>query len=206
MKLIGAGFGRTGTKSLQTALEQLGYGPCYHMIEVLNREKNPDHLYIWDEAGQGKDINWKSLFQNYQSTVDWPASAFYQELMKAFPDAKVLLSVRDPEAWHKSAMSTIFSGTGIVKDEAEIFQRMVGNIILGKVFHGDYTDKQQAISVFLKHIEQVKQIVPSEKLLVYDVREGWEPLCHFLNVPIPNTLFPRENSTEDFQARFKTTS
>lgn len=201
MKLIGAGFGRTGTKSLKIALEMLGYGPCYHMVEVFDREKNPDHLRIWDELGRGKPVDWQSLFQNYQSTVDWPACTYYRELMTAFPQAKVLLSVRDPERWHESAMSTIFNLHLNRTDIDETFQRMVNNIVFEKTFQQRQTDRDYAISIFLRHIEEVKRDVPPEKLLVYNIREGWEPLCRFLDAPVPEVPFPKENTTEEFQAR-----
>jgi Sulfotransferase domain len=206
MKLIGAGFGRTGTKSLKSALELLGYGPCYHMAEVLNQEKNPDHLRLWDEAGQGKAIDWKALFQAYQSTVDWPSTCFYRELMDVFPEAKVLLSIRDPESWHKSAMSTIFVRHTIPGVDMDMFYRMVDNLILNGTFHGRYSDRDYATSIFLNHIEQVKQTVPGDRLLVYEVREGWQPLCQFLQVPIPDMPFPRENSTEEWEARLNRTT
>lgn len=202
MLLIGAGFGRTGTKSLKTALEILGYGPCYHMIEVLEQQKNPDHLRIWDEAGQGKPVDWTRLFQNYQATVDWPGAAFYQQLLDVFPSAKVLLSVRDPQRWYESAIATIFRPRPINSLDDETFQRMVTNIILTGTFQGRFSDRDYAISVFVRHIEQVKRVVPSEQLLVYDVRSGWEPLCHFLHVPLPNLSFPKENSTQEWQEKF----
>lgn len=202
MKLIGAGFGRTGTMSLKVALEILGYGPCYHMMEVFNHQKNPNHLKIWDEAGQGKPVNWQELFKNYQSAVDWPASAFYRELMDVFPSAKVLLSVRDPQSWYESAMATIFRPHKNV-NEAEIktFERMTNNIIFKGIFQGRQTEREYAISVFLNNIEQVKQDVPPERLLVYEVRQGWEPLCQFLQVSVPDVPFPKTNSTEDFLER-----
>lgn len=200
MKLIGAGFGRTGTMSIKAALEMLGYGPCYHMIEVLDRQKNPDHLQRWDAAGQGQPVDWVHLFQDYQSTVGWPAAAFYRELMAAFPQAKVLLSVRDPDRWHESAMSTIFRPLEIEGVDMERFRRMTDNIIFKGTFQGQHTDHDRAVAVFQHHIEQVKQTVPPERLLVFDVREGWEPLCRFLEVPVPQAPFPKHNTTADFQA------
>ena len=202
MKLIGAGFGRTGTKSLKTALEQIGYGPCYHMAEVFNQDKNPDHLYRWHDISQGKSVDWQDLFHAYQATVDWPAATFYRELMAVFPEAKVLLSVRDPDRWYQSAMSTIFVRHDISGVDMTVFRQMTDNIIFNGTFQGRYNDRNYAISVFLNHIEQVKQTVPGDRLLVYDVRQGWEPLCRFLEIPVPETPFPRENTTEDWNERF----
>src|SRR5205823_4535388 len=105
LKIIGAGFGRTGTMSLKVALEELGFSPCYHMIEVFER---PADIAVWEGAAVGKPIDWEALFAGYQATVDWPACIFYKELMQVYPDAKVLLTVRNPENWYESANSTIF--------------------------------------------------------------------------------------------------
>jgi hypothetical protein len=205
MRLIGAGFGRTGTKSLQAALEELGLKPCYHMTEVF---QNPTHMELWTDAAEGRPVDWKRLFQGYEATVDWPACAFYKELMEAFPDAKVLLSVRDPEKWYESAFNTIygiahrfpFSVLKHVIPAARRMSRMVNGIIWKGTFQGRFEDKQYAIEVFNKHIEDVKKHVPADRLLVYEVKEGWEPLCRFLGVPVPQDKpFPRLNDTADFQ-------
>lgn len=105
LKIIGAGVGRTGTLSLKVALEELGYGPCYHMSELL---KTPQHLALWEAASRDEPIDWNAIFASYQSAVDWPVCSFYEELMQAYPQAKVILTVRDPESWYESASSTIF--------------------------------------------------------------------------------------------------
>lgn len=106
MKVIGAGFGRTGTMSLKAALEELGYGPCYHMTDVF---EHPEHIRMWEAATRGEPVDWDELFAGYQATVDWPGAAFYRELMEVFPDAKVLLSLRDPEKWYESTRNTIYA-------------------------------------------------------------------------------------------------
>ncbi len=218
LKIIGAGFGRTGTLSLKAALEELGFGPCYHMVEVL---KKPSSLSYWVAAVQGKAVNWDEVFQGYQSTVDWPGCSFYKELMEVYPEAKVLLSVRDPEKWYESAANTIYKmttaspearraamgrilpqgGGGVPPTDVD-FQQMgtLVGFIWGTVFDGKFEDRAHAIQVFNQHIEQVKRDVPPEKLLVYDVREGWEPLCAFLGVSVPKNPFPALNSRENFQA------
>lgn len=218
LKVIGAGFGRTGTLSLKAALEELGFGPCYHMVEVLTR---PTNLPYWVAAMQGKAVDWHEVFQGYQATVDWPACAFYKELMQVYPDAKVLLSVRDPEKWYESTANTIYKigkaspearraamekiapQGGAVLPAEDVDMRQMGvvtNYIWEKTFHGKFEDRAYAIQIFNQHIEQVKRDVPSEKLLVYDVREGWEPLCSFLEVAVPSTPFPALNSRENFSA------
>ena len=208
MKVIGAGFGRTGTLSLKAALEELGFGPCYHMVEVM---RHTAHAKVWAERGEGRPVDWKALFNGYQATVDWPACTYYQELMKVFPDAKVLLSVRDPEKWYESVRNTIFQARQFMQKSwarflmpgAKIRSRMMDSIIWDGTFSGRLEDRQYAIEVFNRHIEEVKRYVPPERLLVFDVKEGWEPLCRFLGVPVPNKPFPRLNDTVTFQQRIK---
>jgi len=199
IKLIGAGFGRTGTTSIKAALEELGFDPCYHMIEVLT---DPSQVAIWQAAISGKPVDWSTLFADYQATVDWPGCTFYQELLATYPEAKVLLTVRDPEKWYDSTAKTIYSlprssTMRIVKLFVPHFRRfyaMNEQLIWQGTFGGRFEDRQHAIAIFQAHIEAVKQTVPADKLLVYDVREGWEPLCKFLGVPVPEGKpFPRLN-------------
>jgi hypothetical protein len=200
MRLIGAGFGRTGTFSLKTALEQLGFDPCYHMAEVFDK---PRHNALWRMAAAGQPVDWDELFAGYQAAVDWPACAFYAQLMEYAPDAPVLLSVRDPEQWYTSVMNTIYQRTGPAPVEDEHGQ-MIRALIWENTFHGRFEDKPYAISIFERHIAEVKARVPAGRLLVYNVQEGWEPLCRFLGVPVPaDTPFPRLNDTREFQARVR---
>jgi hypothetical protein len=204
IKVIGAGFGRTGTASLKAALEKLGFDKCYHMIEVF---QNPAHAQAWIDASQGRPVDWDALFKGYQATVDWPGAAFYQELMRRYPDAKVLLSVRDPERWYQSALDTIYgvarpSHRSWINRLIPLFGRMnrlLEGIVWGGTFQGRFEDKQYAIDTFNRHNEEVMRVVPPERLLVYDVKEGWEPLCRFLGVPVPKESFPHLNDTATFQ-------
>lgn len=205
MKVIGAGFGRTGTLSLKLALEQLGFDPCYHMREVVM--KNRAHAPLFTAAAQGKPVDWKAVFVKYQATVDWPGCTFYKQLMEVYPDAKVLLSVRDSAKWYESAFNTIFqvSKNGFPRWMRVFFPglggmgEMVQALIWQGTFGGRFTDRDYAIEVFNRHNEEVKRTVPPERLLVYDVKEGWEPLCRFLQVPVPkDTPFPRLNDTATF--------
>lgn len=204
MRLIGAGFGRTGTTSLKAALEELGLRRCYHMTEVF---ENPWHVPLWTAANEGRPVDWKRLFQGYEATVDWPACTFYKELMEAFPDAKVLLSVRDPEKWYESTYNTIYSGPrrfpiSVLKKvipPVRKMSRMADGIVWERTFKGRFEDKPFALEVFRQHIEDVKKHVPADRLLVYEVKEGWEPLSRFLGVEVPNKPFPRLNDTADFQ-------
>ncbi|MCL4860757.1 MAG: hypothetical protein KJZ93_15180 [Caldilineaceae bacterium] len=201
IQLIGAGFGRTGTTSIKAALEELGFGPCYHMIEVLT---HPAHVPVWSGALGGRTVDWRTFLAHYGAIVDWPGCTFYQELMAVYPEAKVLLTVREPEVWYESTRNTIYRlpRSPVMRTlrffvpHLRHFFRMNDQFIWQGAFSGNFEDRQQAIATFQAHIEAVKQAVPAERLLVYDVRDGWEPLCAFLNVPAPQGKpFPRLNDT-----------
>ena len=205
IKVIGAGFGRTGTASLKGALEELGFSKCYHMQEVF---AHPQHVPVWQAAADGQKVDWDALFEGFQATVDWPGCTFYQELMEHYPDAKVLLSVRDPDAWYKSASETIyqmsqrgFPALLVLRFVPRLrrFVKMVTRLIWQDTFHDRFSDRAYAISVFNEHIAEVKRTVPPEKLLVFEVKEGWEPLCRFLEVPVPDKPFPRLNDSAAFR-------
>ena len=203
IKVIGAGFGRTGTTSLKAALEHLGFGRCYHMIEVL---KKPSAAQLWQDAIDGKAVDWAHVFEGYQATVDWPGCTFYQELMEVYPDAKVLLTVRDPERWHQSAFDTIYRGRSafvlrflrLISPAARHTYKMVEHIWAG-TFDNRFDDKAFAIDRFNRHNEAVKAYVPADRLLVFDVKEGWEPLCNFLEVDVPDRPFPHLNDKRVMQ-------
>jgi hypothetical protein len=211
LKIIGAGFGRTGTYSLKAALEMLGFGPCYHMVEAF---AHPQHIEQWEAAGKGQAIDWRQIFAGYQSCTDWPACTFYTQLMQAYPEAKVLLSVRDPESWYESARSTIYpsshhshhiaandAGSPPLPPGVRESLRMINDVIWDQTFDDKFTDKAYAIEVFNRHNEEVKQRVPAKKLLVYSVKEGWEPLCSFLGVAVPDQPFPHLNDRDSFIQR-----
>lgn len=208
MKIIGASFGRTGTLSLKYAIEKLGLGPCYHMEEVL---RHPTHVARWQAVFDGEPPNWEKLFGKFQSTVDWPGCRFYQELMEAYPEAKVILTVRDPDRWYQSAYETIFNYGNPQLPILRYFfppmlrfMRMIDASIWDGTFNGRFADKAYAISLYNSHIEEVKRHVPAERLLVYSVKEGWEPLCEFLGVPVPtNAPFPHVNSRASMQRRLR---
>jgi hypothetical protein len=204
LRVIGAGFGRTGTYSLKAALDAIGFGPTYHMSEVF---EHPEHMPIWQAAGEGKPVDWDRLFNGYQSAVDWPASAFYRQLMDVYPDSKVILTVRDAERWHESGRNTIFpkaesEGDDDASPEQREHGRLVQTIIWDGIFGGRVLDRDHAIEIFRAHIQTVKTEVPPNRLLVFDVKDGWEPLCSFLDVPVPTGQeFPRLNDTAAFQER-----
>ena len=192
LKVIGAGFGRTGTMSLKAALEQLGFGPCYHMVECLPR--GPEHWQKWIDAASG-NADWDSIFAGFESTVDFPSCSSYKALAAHYPDAKVVLTVRDPERWFESTQETIFEPHWIEylrKAEMGKFIQSTINDYLQDRMH----DKEHLIRRFREHIEDVQNSIPASRLLVFEVKEGWGPLCEFLERPVPDTDFPFINDTE----------
>jgi hypothetical protein len=202
LKVVGAGFGRTGTLSLKNALEKIGFGPCYHMMEVFPR---PEHVPMWHKLAFTGQMDWDLVFRDFQATVDWPAARWWREIAAHYPEAKVLLSVRDPEAWYKSMTDTIYQPMKHpvpdgVPELMRLQNEMVRRAILSETFDNRFEDKAHAIGVFNRHILEVREAIAPERLLVFDVREGWEPLCRFLGVPVPSEPFPRLNDTASTQA------
>jgi hypothetical protein len=212
MKLIGAGLPRTATTTQMYALENLGFGPCYHMRDLL--ADLPAGLPLWQAAFAGNP-DWKRIFGPAQSTVDWPSARYYRELMDVYPDAKVLLSVRDGDAWLKSMRETVwgmFHGDSVIhhvsaaravldplwRDYVELMRAMNWDAETG-VLAGDTYSDEGLIAIMDRWNDTVKQIVPGERLLVWDPREGWEPLCAFLEVDIPDEPLPRLNDTRSFR-------
>ena len=202
INVVGAGFGRTGTLSLKMALEQLGFEKCYHMMEVGN---HPDHLQLWTDAHKGVSIDWNYLFDGYQSSVDWPSCNLWREQAAHFPDAKILLSLRDPDSWYDSVMNTIYPSSSALVDSEDDNLRTFGNwamdTIWKPIFDNKMEDRAHVIEVFNRHNQSVIDEVPADRLLVFEARNGWKPLCDFLEVPIPGTDYPRVNTTEQFQNR-----
>ncbi|MFP6747858.1 MAG: sulfotransferase [Alphaproteobacteria bacterium] len=202
IKVIGAGFGRTGTLSMKGALEHLGLGPCYHMLEVLNR---PEYADAWHDAAQGGAADWDAIFRGYQATVDWPACHFWEPLAAHYPEAKVILTVRDEEAWWQSMSKTIlrnFQDDDETLDPARLrMRRMTRNLIVEGVFGGILDDRGHVLAAYRRNIEQVTARLPKERLLVFDVAQGWEPLCEFLELPVPCEPFPLTNTTQEFLQR-----
>ena len=195
LKVIGAGFPRTATWSQKLALEQLGFGPCYHMSEAL---EHPDHWGLWQTAAAGGPVDWDAIFSGWASTTDAPGCHFYQELAAYYPDAKVVLSVRDPEKWFASTQNTILSG------DVAGFHGARGSIgmveAVGWGTDPRLRDKTWMLDRYHRHNEEVKRAIPAGRLLVYNVADGWAPLCAFLGRPIPEASFPQVNSTDEFRA------
>ena len=203
LKVIGAGFGRTGTLSLKHALERLGLGPCYHMAEVA---AHPEHVDLWRRAWRGEDP-WGEIFADYHAAVDWPAAAFWPRLMDHYPDAFVLLSLRDGRSWFKSATDTIFRSMreGLASGDATLQERllMAKEIIVDGTFDGDLADRDAAIAAYEANVARVRATVPQDRLIEFDARDGWPPLCAALGVPIPDEPYPRVNTTEEFFERWR---
>jgi hypothetical protein len=199
IKIVGAGFGRTGTLSLKAALEKLGFDKCYHMLEVGQHE---GHMEAWRDLARGNTVDWDELFAGYQASVDWPSCNFWEEQLEHFPQAKVILSRRDPEGWYKSVMNTIypFSAAGRDSEDPAIRERvkMVFEVIWDGVFDGRMDDREHVIGVYLAHNQRVIDSVPADRLLVFEAVSGWAPLCEFLECPVPDEDYPRTNASADF--------
>lgn len=202
LKVIGAGFGRTGTLSLKLALEKLGFDKCYHMMEVFG---HPDHVEQWRRANRGETVDWNALYTGYQSTVDWPSCNFYETHMRLYPDARVILSERDPEKWYESVMNTIYPSSKAARDSGDPAMKpwtdMAFELIWDGLFGGRMDDKDHVIGVYLAHNQRVRAVVPANRLLVFEASQGWEPLCAFLGRTVPDEPYPKVNSTEEFLAR-----
>jgi sulfotransferase family protein len=194
LRVVGSGLGRTGTKSMQTALNTLGFGPCHHMVEVF---MHPESMALWIEAGAGRP-DWDAIFKGYQSMVDYPGAAYWRQLAAYYPDAKILHTVRDPDKWFESTQATIFApGSPALSGGpmAAFFNSFAVS------FREHIHDRAFMIHYFRRHTEEVKALIPANRLLIYEVGEGWERLCAFLEVPVPAEPYPSENSRSDFISR-----
>jgi hypothetical protein len=197
LKVIGAGLGRTGTLSLKFALDYLGFGPCHHMAEVW--VNFADQLPKWLDVVNGKP-DWDAVFDGYQSAVDYPACTYWRELADLYPDAKIILSLRDPESWFSSVNSTIFSPTMLAGLAREPLKTFFEGAVIGD-FGDRIGDRDFMVDYFRRHNEAVIASAPKDRLLVFEAKQGWEPLCAFLGVPVPDVPYPRVNSREEMLER-----
>lgn len=216
MQVIGAGFGRTGTMSLKVALEELGAGPCLHSLEWLAQSSParsdaqgelvaagaPSH---WQRLAEGRSIDWRTALAGWGSVLDWVGARFYGEMLDAWPGAKVVLSVRDPHEWYESCNESLHATRELAGSPrahaSHAVLDAVEDAIWRDIFGGRFRERAHAIAVFERHRTQVIERVPTERLLIYDIRDGWEPLCRFLDVPVPDTPFPHLNSRAAFWTR-----
>ena len=199
LAVVGAGFGRTGTLSLRAALATLGFAPCYHMLEVARR---PEHAGTWARAARGAQVDWRTFLAGYAAAVDWPAAAFWRELASVFPQARVILTVRDGPAWYASFRDTIVKHMGGLAPTQGSPLRAVYDLtrelILDGVFGGRAADEQYSRAIFDAHNRCVVETIATSRLLVFDLAAGWEPLCAFLERPVPQEPFPRLNTRATF--------
>ena len=192
LQVIGAGFGRTGTMSLKAALEQLGFGPCYHMVEGMPR--GPAHWKLWEDAVAG-NADWDAIFDGFSSGVDFPVCSSYGALAEAFPDSKVILTTRDPQKWFDSTQDTIFAPHWMEYLREGDLGRFV-HATINDHFDDRMHDRDHLIARFHEHNEEVRARIPAERLLEFEVGQGWEPLCAFLGVPVPEGDFPFINDAD----------
>jgi hypothetical protein len=214
LRVIGAGLGRTGTDSVKAALDLLGFGPCHHMKELFT---NPSSIRGWLRAAEEGRPDWGQLLGGYQSTVDWPSVFFWRELVDAYPSAKVLLTVRDPQSWYDSVAETLyrsryatvdamppeirerFAATPALWDQPRLAERTIWQ----GTFRGRFTDRAYTLEVYRSHVAAVRDRVPADMILEFDVRDGWAPLCAFLGVSVPAEPFPRLNTSADYRQRLE---
>jgi hypothetical protein len=190
VEVVGAGWGRTGTLSLKLALDMLGF-PCHHMREVF---VHPDHVEVFTAAARGEAVDWEQVYAPYRATVDWPGAAFWRELIAAYPEAKVVLSRRDPQRWYESYQETIYKALGerLGGDMAD-WSEMVQAVIVERDFGGNPHDRDHLVAAFERHNAEVIASVPADRLLVYEAAHGWGPLCAFLGIAVPDEPFPHVN-------------
>jgi len=213
LRVIGAGFGRTGTLSLKHALERLLGGRCYHMTEVLDRRGHPE---IWGRKARGEEADLDQALGDYVAAVDWPTTRYYAELARLNPEAKVVLTIRDPQRWYESARETIHHLSQVAlapparwlleaQPQMRPFAAMTHETIWGPRGHfgGRFEDRDHAIAVYEAHIEEVKRTITSERLLVYEVKQGWGPLCEFLECPVPEEPMPHLNDRAQLLRRVR---
>jgi hypothetical protein len=199
LRVVGAGLGRTGTNSLKLALEQLLGAPCYHMFELI---AHPGQVPMWERALRGEQLDWDSLFEGYAASVDWPGCAFWRELARAYPGAPVLLSTRESaQTWWASMEQTIVPALQgpMLSDQPELMrgQEMVLEMFRTR-FTPEFADRDAAIAAYEGHCDEVRREIPAARLTEWQPRDGWEPICAMLGLPVPHTPFPHENRGEEF--------
>jgi Sulfotransferase domain len=197
LKVIGAGLGRTATFSMKFAMEHLGLGPCYHMAEVLARARR--NIPLWLDVVAGKP-DWEAIFEGYQSTMDYPACSYWRELAEYYPEAKVVLTTRDADSWFESVTETIFSERMNAQTHDSPFGALLQGVALN-AFQGKKDDRAFMTDWFRRRNQEVIDTLPPERLLVFQPKQGWAPLCEFLGVPVPEGPFPRVNSRDELGSR-----
>ncbi len=192
LKVIGAGFGRTGTDSMREALNILGFGPCHHMHEV---HAHAGQKEMWRALVQGEPMEWAQLFEGYGCCVDWPSAYYWRDLAECYPDAKVVLTYRSAENWWQSFEKTLLPAIQMSTDPNSLGIALVRD----QIFAGRPEDRAHAMALYEENVKAVKATIAPERLLVHNLGDGWEPLCEFLGVPVPEQPYPSRNSTKQFR-------
>ncbi len=205
LEAIGAGLGRTGTQSLRFALERLLGGPCYFMRTLLF---HPEHLRVWESALAGEAADWDAVFGECRSTVDWTAALYFRELADAYPDALVVLSLRDPDRWWPSVNSTVFEALRADRQDDPLARaleptRQFTLRTLETRFTPDWNDEVEAKAAFERHNDAVRTAIPPDRLIEWRPADGWGPICAALGVPAPAEPFPHANTAAEFQERHR---
>jgi hypothetical protein len=193
LKVIGTGFGRTGTGSMREALNVLGFGPCHHMHEV---NRDPEQKRLWRAVGKGAEPDWDRLFAGYVSCMDFPSAFFWRELLAAYPEAKAILTWRAADDWWRSYERAIGAVMGGIPDPDSVG----ATLIAGRLFGGRPLDREHVVGIYEAHVAEVIASVPPERLLVHRLGDGWAPLCAHLGVPIPDVPYPHRNTAAEFEA------
>ena len=203
LEVIGSGFGRTGTMTTKQALEMLGFGPCHHMVEII---EHPEQLALWKAVAAGGAVDWAEVYAGYRSQVDWPGAHVWEQTASAFPNAKIIHTERPEEAWWNSFNGTIgklfatYHELDVPAHIMEQFHVMHDWLIQGTFT--DFTDRHAAIAAYRANNHRVREVIPAERLLVFQVADGWPPLCEFLGAPVPDEPFPRTNPKKEFWEHF----
>ncbi len=195
LKVVGAGVGRTGTHSLKIALEQLLDAPCHHMLEILG---DPGQAAAWIDAVEGRPVDWSAMLLRYRAIVDWPGASFWRELSRENPNALVLLSVRDPEEWYRSASNTIFLSFDRVPPELAPWMEAMRKLLRDR-FSDRLDDPTAMMDAYERHNDTVRTEVAASRLLEWNLGDGWDPICERLGLPVPPEPFPATNSTGEFR-------
>ena len=202
LKILGTGFGRTGTTSLKVALEMLGFGPCYHMVEVF---AHPEHVAVWQALADGTRSDFDAALAGYPATVDWPSTLFWRALLAANPHAKIIHTERPPQEWLASMDKTILATLRQELPEEPFYRAhrlMTRKLIREQTFSDDLSE-ENVLKVYATHNQAVRDTIPPEQLLVFNAKDGWKPLCDFLGVAVPDAPYPKTNDSAEFRARAK---
>ena len=215
MKMIGVGFGRSGTMSIKQAFEDLGAGQCFHMIDLI---RNPDKVGPWHDATIKGDVDFDAMFDGFDATIDWPGCTFWRELIDAYPDAPVLLNYRDFDGWYRSMKNTIYdirktAMRGELKQDANRpapspqLWEVIGTLVWQRDLDGHFEDFEENIDVvrgiYERRIEMLREEIPSDRLVEFELGvSGWPEICGILGVPEPERDFPHAHETDEFRAEF----